>query len=81
MLLVTLYTKDGCHLCEEVRQDLRDLSRRYPHRLRQVDITSDPALFARYRLSIPVVEIGDRRLAAPIDTQQLQEVLRRSSGE
>ena len=36
---VTLYTKPGCHLCEEAEAELKRLERRYPHTLTLVDIT------------------------------------------
>lgn len=81
MLQVFLFTRDGCHLCGDVRDTLHDLSRRYPHQLQEVDITGDPAIFARYRFSIPVVEIGSKLLKAPINTQQLETALRRATKE
>ena len=81
MLQVFLFTRDGCHLCGDVRDTLHDLSRRYPHQAKEVDITGDPALFAHYRFSIPVVEIGDRKLAAPIEPRQLEKALRQATRE
>ncbi len=76
MIDVTLYTKDGCHLCEEVAGKLNDLKERYPHRLTMVDITEEDALFRRYRYAIPVVQIGDAELRAPINEGELAEALR-----
>lgn len=80
MLQVILYTRDGCHLCDDVRDTLHDLSRHYPLDLQEVDITGDAAIFARYRFSIPVVEIGSTLLKAPIDAHQLEEALRHATG-
>ena len=77
MVEVTLFTKDGCHLCDEVEAELSQLQAAYPHRLRKVDITAEPALFERYRYTIPVVQIGDVELAAPISRAQLVERLER----
>lgn len=75
MLEVTLYTRAGCHLCEDVEQLLAELAPRYPHRLRPVDIMAVPELHARYHLTIPVVSAAGRQLAAPIDAGQLEAFL------
>jgi glutaredoxin-like protein DUF836 len=74
-LQATLYTKPGCHLCETAMADLRRLRRRHPHRLEQVDITTDPALFRRYAELIPVLEIAGRQYAAPLDAVLLERAL------
>ncbi len=75
MLTVTLYTRVDCHLCEEVKAHLEALQERFPHRLVEVDIESDPSLHERYALEIPVVEIGPYRLKAPITLQELTVAL------
>lgn len=81
MVEVVLYTRPGCHLCEEVRERLLALAPIYAHRLQEVDITSDPELHARYHLSIPVVAAGGRELAAPISAGQLRRFLREALAE
>jgi glutaredoxin len=75
MLTVTLYTKAGCGLCEEVKDELAELAADYPHHLREVDITEDTDLFARYRYTIPVVKAGIQMLKAPITKSQLEAAL------
>lgn len=75
MLTVTLYTRKGCGLCEEVKANLAALEKDYPHRLAEVDIESDPALLKKYLVSIPVLEIGPYTISAPITQQQLQITL------
>lgn len=75
MLTVTLYTKDGCGLCDEVKAELTGFTDEFPHELQEVDITKDSSLFARYRFAIPVVKIGEQTLKAPISRSQLQTVL------
>ena len=79
MLTVTLYTKDGCGLCDEVKAELAELAKAFPHDLQEVDITKDADLFARYRFSIPVVKIGEQTLKAPITRNQLQSALQIAS--
>jgi glutaredoxin len=54
-MIVTLYSKPGCHLCEDVRALLDELAPERGFEVHEIDIQSDPALFARYRYEIPVV--------------------------
>lgn len=75
MLNVTLFTRTGCKLCDEVKADLQDLQAQYPHRLAEVDIDADAALVAAYGQIIPVVEVGPYTLRAPITRQKLQMTL------
>lgn len=75
MITATLYTKEGCGLCDEVKAELAELASEFPHNLQEVDITQDSELFARYRFSIPVVKIGRNTLKAPITNAQLQAAL------
>jgi uncharacterized membrane protein len=72
MLNVTLYTRQGCHLCAEVKTELTALQTTYPHRLAEVDIESDSVLIENFGLEIPVVEVGPYRLKAPITPQKLK---------
>ena len=81
MLTITLYTKEGCHLCEDVKGYLALREWRYPHKLVEVDITQDHDLFARYRYSIPVIKIGTTTLKAPITNHQLEQALAKESTE
>ncbi len=72
MLNVTLYTRKGCKLCDEVKKELNDLQAKYPHQLAEVDIESDSALMENFALEIPVVDAGPYRLKAPITRQKLE---------
>lgn len=75
MLTVTLYTRKDCHLCDQAKADLASLQEKYPHRLVEIDIDSDPALQKRYLVEIPVVEVGPYALKAPFDKQKLMMTL------
>ncbi len=75
MLNVTLYTRDGCHLCEQAKEDLGTLQESIPHRLVEVDIEQDEALLNAYVLEIPVVQVGPYTVKAPFDRQKLQITL------
>jgi glutaredoxin len=58
---IRLYGKPGCHLCEQAEELLEDLGREHPLAVEMIDITSDPALFERYRFEIPVIILDDGR--------------------
>jgi hypothetical protein len=58
---VTLYTRPGCHLCDEARGGLAELQGAVgDFELVEVNIEDDDRLHARYLERIPVVEIGGR---------------------
>ena len=73
---VTLYSKDGCHLCEHAKEALLSLGNEFDVTLEEVDITSDPALFELYKYTIPVMIIDQKiKLEARIDAQKLRRAL------
>jgi glutaredoxin len=63
--VLTVYRRDGCHLCDDARQILQDLLEERARRgeptprVKEIDIDADPALHARYFLRIPVFAVGD----------------------
>ena len=59
-LEVTLYTRRGCHLCEDAWQLLGREQRRHGFALRAVDIDTSAELAARYGECVPVVEVGGK---------------------
>jgi uncharacterized membrane protein len=75
MLTVTLYTQKECHLCDQVKSDLESLRAKYPHRLVEIDIDTDPALQKTYLVDIPVIEVGPYVLKSPFDKQKLMMTL------
>jgi glutaredoxin len=61
-MVVTLYAKAGCCLCDDARAMLEDLASAREFELREVDIRSDTALFERYRYRIPVITVDGREV-------------------
>ncbi len=55
MTTVTLYTRVGCHLCEQAEQVLRAEQEMTPFTLVTVDVDRDPELTRRYGVRVPVV--------------------------
>ena len=62
-MTLTLYSKPGCHLCEDVRALLDELQPEAGFQIDEIDITSDRELFARYRYEIPVLMKDGKELA------------------
>lgn len=54
-----LYTRAGCHLCDEMRQGLDRYAQYFPP-IEVIDIDSDPALVAKFTDCVPVLEIDGR---------------------
>jgi glutaredoxin len=60
---VTLYTRPGCHLCEEAKAVMAPLLAEFGARLREVNIDDDAVLRARYDHDVPVIFLGARKVA------------------
>lgn len=61
--IVTLYTRGGCHLCEQTKQDLTELQNEYHFILKEVDIDQSDELTELYGLMIPVVHVNGKEAA------------------
>ncbi|HEY7970846.1 MAG TPA: glutaredoxin family protein [Candidatus Limnocylindrales bacterium] len=65
---IVLFTREGCHLCDETRAMLQSLLEDRAARgqrsavVRERDIATDPELERAWFTSIPVLEAGGRRL-------------------
>jgi Glutaredoxin-like domain (DUF836) len=57
MTVITLYTRPGCHLCDEARDAIVALRSTMPFELREVNIEQDDDLLTRYLERIPVVAV------------------------
>ena len=59
-MTITIYTRAGCHLCEEAERVLREEQAATPFQLELADIDRDPELARRYGVRVPVVAVdGD----------------------
>jgi glutaredoxin len=57
---VRLYTRPGCHLCEEARAAMLAAGCEGEYEFAEINIDEDPALQASYALKIPVITINGR---------------------
>ena len=70
---VTVYTGDGCSLCESALEIVRAAREELGFELRVVDIGRDEELERRYRERVPVVEIdGERAFTYFVDADELR---------
>jgi hypothetical protein len=77
-----MFTRQGCHLCEEAWQVLQDAQRRFRFTLRQVDVDADPALVELYGLHVPVVTVDGRvYFRGRLNAVLLRRLLRARAGE
>ncbi len=80
---LVLYGRPGCGLCDETREIIDDLlAGRAAAGLAappivERDITSDPEWERAYLLTIPVVELGERRLELATSAAQIRALLER----
>jgi glutaredoxin len=74
---VTMYMREGCHLCEEARAIMTPLLAEYRSKLHEVDIDDDPVLLDRYTNDVPVIFVGSRFFAQHrVDLTRLRQKLK-----
>ena len=57
MILIEMYTKDDCHLCEIAKGVLKKVQSIHPFELKVVNIDQDDSHFEQYKERIPVILI------------------------
>lgn len=55
---VILYSKPGCHLCEEMKAEMSRAGCAGLYSLEEINIESDATLLERYRNDIPLLTIN-----------------------
>jgi glutaredoxin len=59
-IAVTIYTRQGCHLCEKAHDLLAAFAQTYPVAVELIEIDLDAALTKRYGEKVPVVVVNGR---------------------
>ena len=78
---LTLFTRAGCPLCEDMADAVRPLAEAGGHHLLAVDVDADPALKARYGWDVPLLFDGDAEICRhQLNLPALREWLQRNSG-
>jgi glutaredoxin len=79
MIALMIYSRPGCHLCEEMKAVVSRTAETIPLSLEEVDISTNPELEAQYGLEIPVLMVNGRKAAKyKVSEQQLVRILRGS---
>ena len=74
---VEIYSRPGCHLCDEAKAVINGVRGRYPIELSVIDIDRDPALVAAYGEKIPVVFLNDNEeFHYRVDPKELERKLK-----
>jgi len=75
---VTIYSRPGCHLCDEARAAIRASGCDGEFALEEVDIDHDPALRERYGNDVPVIFInGVKVFKHRVEPAEFKRKLRR----
>src|SRR6267143_2599826 len=70
---VTLYTRPGCHLCDEAKAAIAPILREFAADLREVNVDEDEVLKERHGGDVPVIFIGRHKAAKHrVDLQQFR---------
>jgi glutaredoxin len=74
---VVMYTRRGCHLCEDAWRALERARARHGFALEAVDVDGHPELASRYGLEVPVVTVdGKVRFRGVVNPHLLEKLVR-----
>jgi len=60
---LTIYSRPGCHLCDEMKAVVRRVSASIPISLEEIDISGDTELERLYGLEIPILLADGKKVA------------------
>ncbi len=75
---IEIYSRPGCHLCDEAKEVIDRIQRRYAFAVRVINIEEDPALETAYGTEIPVVFInGSKAFKYRVDEAEFEKKVKR----
>lgn len=78
MASLILYTRHGCHLCEDFEQELRRLQAETPFKVEIRDVDARPEWRAAYNDLVPLLLGGDTEICRYfLDPERLRRYLER----
>ncbi len=78
LIQVDIYSRPGCHLCDEAKEAIERVRARFPFSLRVIDVESDPELEKNYGEQIPVVFInGNKAFKYHVDEAELEKKVKK----
>ena len=79
MIDLSLYTRRGCCLCEEMKTAIDDAIGGFPVRLEEIDVDANPDFTERFGADVPVLFVEGQEFARHrLDRKALRERLRRA---
>lgn len=73
---VVIYSRPGCHLCDEMKAVVDRVGESVALEVAEIDVSGDPALEERYGLEIPVLLVDGRKVAKyRITASELRRIL------
>jgi glutaredoxin len=82
MAKVVIYSKPGCHLCDQMKERLVKLREEHAFELQERNILSSPEDFEKFKNEIPVIFINGRKaFKYSVDDHEFLKRLRRIEKE
>jgi hypothetical protein len=79
MIALTLYSRPGCHLCDDMKAIVGRVARTTTPKptIEVIDISSDAELESRYGLEIPVLLVNGKKAAKyRVTEEELRRILK-----
>ena len=81
MIPVTIYSRPGCHLCDEMKAVVLQVASSIPLAIEEIDISSSPELERLYGLEIPVLFVAGKKMAKyRVSEEDLRRILAARDG-
>jgi glutaredoxin len=81
MIALTIYSRPGCHLCDEMKDVVKRVAQSIPLQLEEVDISSSRDLEEKYGLEIPVLLVDGKKAAKyRLREEELRRILAGRAG-
>jgi len=78
--LLTLYYREGCHLCEDLEQQLPELLEPDTYRLEKIDIDENESLREAYNVRVPVLNCDGVEVCEHfLDLEALRDAMKTAS--
>ena len=76
VIALTLYSRPGCHLCDDMKAVIDRVARSIPISVEIVDISGNPPLESQYGIEIPVLLVDGKKAAKyRVSEEELRRIL------
>jgi glutaredoxin len=81
MIAVRIYSRPGCHLCDDMKAVVHKVARTIPLSVEEIDISKDPTLETEFGLEIPVLFVAGKKAAKyRVGEEELRRILAGRAG-